>query len=56
MRVLLLVWTVNVGSSSLKYLGITLESKWTMFGAHIRAASEKAQTVMAALLSPVGVC
>jgi len=37
---------VRLGSS-LKYLGVVLECKGTMFDAHLRAASEKAQRVMA---------
>ena len=34
---------------SLKYLGIVLENKGTWFGAHLRAAADKARRVMAAL-------
>jgi len=35
--------------ASLKYLGVVLERKGMMFGAHLRAAADKAQRVMGAL-------
>jgi len=35
--------------SLLKYLGVTLQNKGTMFSAHLRQATEKAQRVMGAL-------